>query len=59
MRELDADLLALRVCELDDGDQGVALGVEPETGVLRRDAAGGGDGGGFDEGEAWAAGDYT
>lgn len=50
--ELYADLLGLRVCELDDLLQGWNLAVGPEAGVFGRYAPFGEDGGGFDEGEA-------
>lgn len=51
MGELDADLLALRVHEINNALQGRDLAVLPQARVLGRDAAIGGYGGGLDDGE--------
>ena len=59
VRELDADFLGLRVCEGDEGGEAVGtveVGVAPDAGVFGGDAAGWEDRGGFDYGEAGAAG---
>lgn len=60
--ELDADFLALGVRELGDGfeaELALEVVIAPDSAVFRCDAAFGDDGCGFDEGEAWAARDYT
>ena len=48
VRELDADLLALRVRKLDDLRPGLGLLVVPDPGVLRTDASFGEDSGRLD-----------
>lgn len=53
--QLDADLLALRVNEIDDALERGDLAVLPQAAVLGRDAAVGGDGGGLDDGQGGAA----
>jgi len=55
VRELDHDLLVLRVRELHDARDGFFLAVLPQADVFGRDAAFGGHGGGFDAGQAWSA----
>jgi hypothetical protein len=53
--KLDPDLLGLRVREFDDALEGRDLGVFPEAAVFGGYPTFGRYGGGFDEGEAWAA----
>lgn len=55
MGELDGDLLALRVCELNDLTERLLLSFIPETGIFRRDAALRDDGCGFYDSQARTA----
>ena len=54
MAYLDADILALAVCELDDSLQGFHLRILPQAAVLRRDPTFRGHRRRFDHGKAWA-----
>ena len=57
--ELDADLLVLRVGELDDPPEGLDLAVLPQTAVFGRDATFREHGGGFNKREPRSALDYA